>query len=176
MSVTLDKDEHMILEVRKHWYVMSTYGIIAFCLFLMPLLVYSIFEALSITVVMYGNTLGFFFFAYSAILLVTWMMLFYWWTDYFLDVWVVTNKKIIAIDQDGFFGRKITTLHLAKVQDVTSEVEGIIATTMDFGDITVETASHDGSFMIRGVGEPNKVREKINEVLAEYHRTHGQTE
>ncbi|MFA5076017.1 MAG: hypothetical protein WC480_01215 [Patescibacteria group bacterium] len=53
--------------------------------------------------------------------------------DYWLDIWVVTNERIISIEQRGLFARKFSEQQLFLLQDVSSEVHGILATLFHFG-------------------------------------------
>src|SRR3989338_4311519 len=46
------------------------------------------------------------------------------WVDYYLDVWILSTKRIVNIEQRGLFSRVVSELLLDKVQDVTVEVHG----------------------------------------------------
>jgi uncharacterized membrane protein YdbT with pleckstrin-like domain len=82
-------------------------------------------------------------FLYSLWLLCIWMILTSIWTDYYLDIWCLTNKRIIKIDQAGLFRRKTGSFRLERMQDVNVEINGIIATLLDYGSVHVQTASAD---------------------------------
>ena len=173
MSLNLDTDEKVVFEVRKHWFVLFTKGLFALFIILVPLVLYAVLISLKIEINMPGNVTAFLCFIYGIIIMLTWILLFYWWTDYYLDVWVITNKKLIAIEQVGLFGRQISTLHFSKVQDVSSDIMGIVATFMKFGNVEVQTAAEEDNFVIKQVAGPDNVRTKINEVLSAYHEEHG---
>lgn len=89
-------------------------------------------------------------------------LLFTIWLDYYLDVWVVTNQRILNIDHDGLFHRKISEQQLSRVQDVTTEISGFLQTTMNFGDIHVQTAAETEHFIFRDISEPEFVSKKIS--------------
>lgn len=74
-------------------------------------------------------------------LLLQWLALAYVWTDYYLDIWVVTNKRIISIEQHGLFRREIGSFRLERLQDMQVKINGLIATFLDFGTVEAETAS-----------------------------------
>jgi uncharacterized membrane protein YdbT with pleckstrin-like domain len=65
------------------------------------------------------------------------------WTDYYLNVWCVTNKRIVNVHQIGLFRRKIGSFRLERMQDVNVEINGVLATLLDYGTIHVQTASAD---------------------------------
>lgn len=90
--------------------------------------------------------------------------------DFFLDVWVVTNERIIAIVQHGIFHREVSQTRLYQVQDVRSSVKGPIQMVFGYGDLRVETAGlGHGEFHFDNIPKPNEIARKIME-LAETDR------
>src|SRR5512133_1855326 len=57
--------------------------------------------------------------------LAIWLFFFSTVLDYYMDIWIVTNDRIIAVEQQGLFSRTISEMDLWLVQDVTSEIKGI---------------------------------------------------
>lgn len=168
MSVQFESGEEVMFEVRKHWFVLATeigFGCIAA---LLPAIVYAIGSVLPITFELPGNGTVLFLFLYAAWLLLVVIVVTYLWTDYYLDVWIVTNRRVIDIEQRGLFSREIATMQLSKIQDITTEVNGFLATLIGFGDVHVQTAGLEREFVIRGVANPNKTREMIESALAQY--------
>jgi hypothetical protein len=84
---------------------------------------------------------------------------FYSWTVWVLDIWIVTDRKFVDIEQKTLFHRQVSTLTLEKVQDVTVQVDGIFATWLDFGTVTVQTAGQEREFVIHGIRRPYKFKE-----------------
>jgi len=76
------------------------------------------------------------------------LYLFVLWSDYYLDVWIITNKRLIDIEQKGLFNRHISEMHMRNIQNVSISIRGIVQTLLRFGDIVVETAAQ-GEFRIR---------------------------
>jgi len=50
---------------------------------------------------------------------------------------------------------------MERIQDVTYEVEGIVATILGFGDVHVQTAGESDEFLIKGISNPERVKKKI---------------
>ncbi len=97
----------------------------------------------------------------SVYLLFSWLFFFFSLTDYYLDVWIITNQRIIDIRQDGFFSRTISEQQINKIQDVTSDVKGVFPTIFKFGDVHVQTAGEVSRFFLAEIPEPNEVRNLI---------------
>ncbi len=83
------------------------------------------------------------------------------WIDFYLDVWLVTNERIIAIEQRGLFNRIHNELHLSRVEDVTCEVKGVFATLFNYGDIIIQTAGMEQNSIFREVPNVYKINEQI---------------
>src|SRR5690606_39334527 len=101
-------------------------------------------------------------FLYSFWLLINWMMLASIWTDHYLDVWVITSRRVININQAGFFRRQIGSYRLEQLQDLNVEINGIIETLLDFGTIHAETASGSlEEFKPRHLPHPRELKSLI---------------
>jgi len=167
--ISLDKDEHIIFQIRKHWFVFAVKIAVIVLFALAPLLLVFVFKNLLVSIVISnGSLVALVCFLYSTWLLILWLVSFIFWTDYFLDVWIVTDRKLVDVDQQGLFRREISILHLDKIQDVTSEVDGILATFINYGDIHVQTAGQQREFVIEHVPRPNEVRQRLNDALMRY--------
>ncbi len=100
-----------------------------------------------------------------------WFYAFILWIDYYFDVWIVTNQRIVNIEQKGLFVRDIAELQITRVQDVTSEIRGLIPTLLDYGDVYVQTAGEQRRFVFRQVPRPNQIRDAIIQ-LSQPHPPH----
>lgn len=91
-------------------------------------------------------------------LLFVWFYAFFLWIDYYLDVWIVTDERIINIEQKGLFIREISELELSNIQDVTTEVTGFIPTMLNFGKVFVQTAAEKERFIFEDIPDPYAVK------------------
>ncbi len=80
---------------------------------------------------------------------------------FYLDIWIVTNDRIIDIEQQGLFSRSISELDLFRIQDVTSDTHGVLATVFKYGNVIVKTASNNINIVFKNVKNPDKVREDL---------------
>ncbi len=94
-------------------------------------------------------------------LLLLWIAGFVIWTDYYLDVLVLTNKKIIDIEQKALFSRETTSLPLEKIQDITVNVDGILAAYFQFGNLEIQTAGENTKIIVRFIKNPNEVKKDV---------------
>jgi len=97
--------------------------------------------------------------------------------DYYLDLWIVTNDRIVDIEQHNLFSRSITELDLFRIQDVTVEMHGFFATILNFGNISVKTASSNSHIIFYNVAKPNFIRQELIRLSDEDRKYHtGQEE
>jgi uncharacterized membrane protein YdbT with pleckstrin-like domain len=152
-------EEKVFLVLRRHWFTYLAFLIIAF------IMAIPLFIALSYMLTTpdvfsgaFGNAVILIGGAYS--LFIAGLML-YGFVDYYLDVYIVTDERIVDITQSGFFKRSISELHLHQVQDVSARVEGFFATMMHYGQIEIQTAGERPNFIFKAAPNPYRISKII---------------
>jgi Bacterial PH domain len=166
----LEPGEHVVLQVRKHWFLfileLLPYAIMAIVPFVLPKLL-----ALSPQMVKYVI-----YFEYSTQLsraalgvwlLVVWTSAWGAFTRYFLNLWVLTNARIVNIKQRRFFSREVSSLFLSRIQDVTTNVSGLLPSLLGIGNIKAQTAAEDVEFVMNGIPNPEHMRDLILKYVPE---------
>ena len=160
----LEPGEHVVKEARKHWLLffaeLLPFAILAVLPFALPKLL-----LLAPPVAQYAS-----YFDYHTVLgraglgvwlLVTWTGAWGAFTRYFLNAWVLTNQRIITIKQRRFFFRQVSSLLVSRVQDVTINIDGILPSLLNIGDIKVQSAGAEIEFTMRGIPRPEQMRDLI---------------
>lgn len=167
--------ERVVSIVRHHWWVLfrelatlALFFVVPF--FLLPI-VYAIAVQGGSVPDIPGGVVLFFSAAWS---LVIWNLIFARWTDYYYDIWVITNWRIIDIDQQGFFKRNVATLlTLDHIEDIETSTAGIIGSLFNFGHVQVQTAAAEREFNIDDVPSPTQVEQIIRQAQEEKVRVFG---
>lgn len=157
--ITLGENEKIILEVRKHWFLVAAPSLSFIILLLVPPLVL-FFLPLAERALPSPATIPFAHFILTLYSMIILLLFFLMWTNYYLDMWIITSERIIDIEQHGLFQREISEIPLSRVQDVTIEVRGIIETFLKFGTIRIQTAG-EREFFIRGVPRLYEIKDAI---------------
>lgn len=159
------KLEQPILTLRAHPVVFITRGAVFAVLFFVPFAAMALLPELteSLLASVAGGTVAVLLVALY--LLVVLLLGFNHFFNWFFDLWVVTNERIIDIDQEGVFSKKIGELELHKVQDVLAESHGVLATVFGYGRIMVQTAGAKTEFAFDGIPKPYAVAKHILELV-----------
>lgn len=94
-------------------------------------------------------------------------------TTFYLDVSIVTNDRIVDIQQHGLFSRVSSEMDLFRIQDVTAEVKGVFATFFDYGTVYVQTASNHAPLIMNDISHPNHIRDSLIELSHEDRKYHN---
>jgi hypothetical protein len=156
--IELEPGETVLAKVRKHWFVilMELMGSVIFALTpLFMLIFYALDPDLPDIITISSDH-----FLFVIFLLLIWVLFFTLssfmiWTQYYLDLWLVTDRRIIAIDQVHFFNRKVSSFRLERLQDIKVVIKGIIPTFLNFGTLHAHTAGTDEeNFTTSGLPDP----------------------
>jgi membrane protein YdbS with pleckstrin-like domain len=160
-------DEHVILFLRRQWFALLTIATAVILLNGVPILLGWFYLDQTQTLFsrpIIGPALAI---VASMYFLSIWLFAFLEVTDYYLDTWIVTNERIINIEQEGLFNRTASELDLAAVQDVTAEIRGFLQTVFTYGNVFVQTAGERERFHFKNIDNPEQVKEKINALVEE---------
>lgn len=94
--------------------------------------------------------------------------LFIIWVLYYLNMYIVTDERIVDVDQKGLFSHHVSELNIEKIEDVTSEINGILGHIFDYGTVYIQTAGTKGRFDFENVPNPGQITKTI---LHLYERT-----
>jgi len=155
-----EKDEKVELLLRRHWMHFAAPIVFLVILFFIPILLLSavnsylpfLLEAPFLKLVILILVYYFLF---------LWLYFFVIWTDYYLDTWIITDRRILDIEQLGLFSREVSEFKIFRVQDVTVEVRGILPTLLNYGDVHVQTAGEARKFIFRQVPNPHQAKQLI---------------
>lgn len=153
--------EDRIIELRRHWLTMVKRVVIFLILASVPALIAWFLDTNFPELLASPMAFPALVLAASAYELGMWLLFFTMFLDYELDVWVVTNDRLVSIEQHGLFARTVSELDLWRVQDATSDVRGVIPTFFSYGDVHVQTAGATERFILEQVKSPHEVRKLI---------------
>jgi hypothetical protein len=80
---------------------------------------------------------------------------------YYLNTNIITNERIVDIDQPSLLHHTISELHLNQIEDVTAEVHGLLENFFDYGNVYIQTAGETQRFVFHSAPNPTKITKLI---------------
>lgn len=80
----------------------------------------------------------------------------YQWVSWYGDVYVLTNYRIVDVEQTGFFHRNFSETTLNNIQDISHEVSGVPQTVFNYGDVLVQTAGSIANISLDDISNPQQ--------------------
>ncbi len=154
-----DPDERIILVVRKHKLVLATSFIGAILISIIILVFYFLMTQTEIFATEQAQAIA--VVIISLAFLYVLLFSFSAWLIKYLDILILTSKRLVVISQNGLFRRSISTLDLSTIQDVAVDQKGIFETFLNFGKVTVQTAGEMPNFVYKGVGKPCEIQDAV---------------
>jgi membrane protein YdbS with pleckstrin-like domain len=156
--------ENIIVGIRKHWFVfvLEMWGL--FLAAIIPFFLLPFFGGIfadQIATIGQTNYENIMVFASGAWLLLIMMIVFIAMTNYYLDILIVTNQRLIDIDQIGLFARDVATMPIQNLEDVKVLELGFFATMFKFGSLQIQTAAETKEIVIRGLRHPERAKDII---------------
>ncbi|MFC1687816.1 PH domain-containing protein [Patescibacteria group bacterium] len=153
----LKEDEKLVRVVRRYWITLfgpilvSAIFIIAPFFFLVPLFRFGIIGVAGfVSLILIGI-----FSAFRATYI------------YSLNAFLISDRRIIDIDQHGIFHKTISESPYHNIQDVSVRVKGIGQTLFHFGSVMIQTAGTTANLELHNVKNPEVVQEVIGRLAHE---------
>jgi len=89
--------------------------------------------------------------------------------NWYFNVGIVTNKKIIDIDFYSVIYKEITVAQLGKIEDITVKSGGFFGSYFDYGSVFIQTAGSAVNVEFINVPYPSEVAQIINKLLGRKH-------
>lgn len=164
--VRKEKDEEIILVTRRHWIAYITHILIALVIPIIPI-VLLFFSSNNPNI--YGKTtiyIGLFIasIVISINILVTALV------QWFYNVSVITDKRILSLHVVNIFQHKYTEILWTKIQDVSHDSIGALSSLFDIGNVYIDTAGEGVDLTLKFVPRPRDVQDVIDNLVDLAHK------
>lgn len=164
--IEIDANEKILRVVRKHWFVFVGDIVVLLFAIALPAIVLYVLNYIPVKAILVfaGSQEAAEFFFLSAWLLIVWMIGWSLWSNYYLDVLIITEKRVFTVEQIGFFRRVSSSFRIDRMQNTTIHQHGIIQTLLGFGTIRLETAGEGEDFIAPYIAKPYDLKKFLNEL------------
>lgn len=104
-----------------------------------------------------------------ALVLIAFSYGFYYFLIWFYDVYIITNRRVVLVNQKSLFSREFVETDLDKVHDVTYSVKGIFATIFKYGTVTIRTST-GLTLELTDLSDPDEIQEMITNLADVTHK------
>lgn len=164
MSVALrnlKSGERVEKVIRRHWIVFVLVGLYAMIGVFTTIV---LFAVLGFQVwVMLLLTVFWMFFA---------LFLYVEWLNHELDMMVITNNRVVVVEQKSFLDRDVGECTLDKIQEAGIRATWLFANILDYGVLTLKTAGSTSNFDMRFCPQPMECGRYVNNIVDAYRDAH----
>ncbi len=163
----LRPNERVMMTLHRHWIILVVHFSYIFTLVITSgfLLTYGSSIMLLTGGALYWGGLSLFWIVFLTFILLNWI-------NDELDLFIVTDSRIIGIDQISALSRNVTECSLDRVQEVNAHTSGVLQTLFGFGDVHIHTASEASNMVIHYAPDPVENARRINNIINEFRNTH----
>lgn len=160
-----EKNEQIILFTRRHFVTNLPWIIITFTAILTPLLFSSILQLINLPLFSLPLSLSIdlLFFYYIMIF----GFAFYNFLDWFYNIGIVTQKRILDIDFMHLSYIDIAITQLPEVEDVVQRQKGFFASFFDYGDVIAHTVPGKENFVFERIPHPAQVVDIMSKLIGD---------
>lgn len=161
-------DEKIVIVVREHWFRLFIKILAVAFLFALPWLVRILLVDTDIlqTSITAGNIATAFVSLYYLALLIALFIIF---VLYYLNLHIVSENRVVDIDQIGLLSHEVSELNIETIEDVNSQTIGLFGNLLNYGTVHVQTAGGTERFEFENVPNP----EGIAKVVLDLYEKHG---
>ena len=159
--------EQLLMMLHRHWIVF------AFKIGYMLLLVLTTFVILyikSTLITIFGTSVFWGWLSLYWMFFLTFILLS--WINDELDLFLITDQRIIGIEQISALSRRVSECWLNRVQEVNAEVTGVLQTVLHYGHVHIHTASENSDMIVSFAPNPVQNWNRINTIINEYRSSH----
>lgn len=165
-------NEQILLFVRRHWFTLwpayLTVGLLILLIISFIVVFYSLgVDQFLVSINLAVSSTKIFWLIILMLILALDLFLFLSWMQYYLDITIVTNRRVIDIEQLSLFKRRIVAADLVSIQDVRAEVRGIFGTLLDLGTVFIQTAGEAPNFELRDLPHPSSMVRQITSISSD---------
>lgn len=155
---TQEKEEKIILLVRRHPLTILPWFLLAFLIIMMSSVIFKLTNFFPSRFHIFTLLLWYLFtFAFVFEKFLTW----------FFNVDIITDERVIDIDFPTLLYRNIKETKIDKIQDVNVKTGGYVRSLFSFGDVLVQTAGAIPEICFEDVPHPEKIANILNQTMLE---------
>ncbi len=164
-------NEKIVIVVREHWFLLVTKIFAVLLLSTLPWVARALLDSTDILSRSH-TAAGIFSTVTSVYYLGLLTSLFIIFVLYYLNIHIVSEERIVDIDQVGLLLHEVSELNIETIEDVSSKTSGLLGNILNYGTVYIQTAGATEKFEFNNVPDP----EHIAKIILELYEAHGKKE
>jgi len=167
-ALELAAGEQILVQTRRHWltFARDALGILAIGAGLFALL--GLMNLPNFTASSDPRFITMLAFAEVLWLLILWCALSVVWVNYYLNTWIVTNRRIINVEQPRLFSRTVASWQLETVRDVRTEMRNPLQSLFNYGLVVFSSRGAASPVRMEGMPHADLVSNAILHQIEKY--------
>ncbi|QFR39740.1 hypothetical protein A9Q91_06050 [Candidatus Gracilibacteria bacterium 28_42_T64] len=145
------------MAVRRHWIIFVMLGAIFVTGVIISIILFVILGVTFLSM-MLNITFWLFFL----------LVLYIKWLNHELDLYIITNNRIIGVEQKSFLDRKVSETNLGQVQEVNSSTKGVFSNLLNYGTLFIQTAGSQQNLKMDFAPDSMQEARKILNIVDDY--------
>jgi membrane protein YdbS with pleckstrin-like domain len=154
--------EEVLMVLRRHWIVYVIVALYFIFWIIITISLYIIFWFSNIS-----NLLNVIFWLFFSI------FLYIEWLNHELDLYVVSNNRIIWVEQISFLNRTVSECNLGQVQEVNSSTKGFFSNMFNYWTLSIQTAGNVTTMQMAYCPDSIQEARKVLNIVDAYRDTKG---
>ena len=100
------------------------------------------------------------------------IFLFIEWLNHELDMYIITNNRVIWVDQLSFLNRTVSECNLWQVQEVNSKTSWLFANVLNYWTLSIQTAWNQTTLRMDFAPDSMQKARKVLNIVDDYRDTH----
>ena len=85
---------------------------------------------------------------------------------------MITDLRVIDVDQHGFFDRIVTEATYPHMEEVTYRIKGMLATIFRYGTVRIRIAGDAADIEVSAAKNPSKIQDLLNDLRKTHVENH----
>ena len=161
--------------VRHHWWIITRAALGSIATALLPPLVFWVDSLLAFDVFSsFDSNFGEAVLTLGLSTYYLFLLLFFFnaWIDQHLDLWIITDRRVVDVDQRGILSRVVSVHRIERIQDMAVETNGIMPNLLKYGNLHIQTAGEQRRFIFENIPHPQAVLATLNRLIAKHNHHH----
>src|SRR3989339_835751 len=129
-----EENEKIIKAMNRHPFVLAKSEISPAIIFLISVTI------MTVCLFLKAEYLGYVFLVAFVVFLFSLVWAYYGYFVWSRDKYIITDQRVVDVEQNTFFSRSQREASLEKIQDITLEIKGFWGSAFNFGSIVIQTA------------------------------------